>query len=256
MHCDLTYHSVMNASRMLILAALSLFATATLSAVLSAQATPFGPSVWDGIYSAAQAERGRAAFGEHCAECHGQNLQGGVEGPSLVGDKFWTDWKESTVDSLLGFVSKNMPFDDAGSLAGTLSANMYADLVAHILNSNGFPVGQNDLSAASAVGIQIITRDGPGELPSTTLARVVGCLEKVGNEFRIVQGSRPVRAGSGLPRAATVPLGDRTIALKFLVLPLDRFIGQKMAATGLLIGEGGRDGMNVETVVPVSPMCQ
>jgi len=239
-----------------LLGAAVLCAATILSATLRAQATPFGPSVWDGVFSAAQADRGRNAFGEHCASCHGTQLEGG-EGPSLVGDKFWADWKESTVEALLGYVSKNMPFDgDGGTPAGSLAPTMYADIVAHILNSNSFPSGQTDLSAATARGIQIIRREGPGELPASTLARVVGCLEKVGSNFQLVRGSRPVRGGSGLPPANTVALGDRTLPLKFLVLPLDRYVGQKMAATGLLLGEGGRDGMNVETVVPVSQQCQ
>ncbi len=226
---------------------------ASLSTAVRAQDT--AKSVWQGAYTAAQAQRGAAAFSEHCSECHGRTLEGG-EGPALVGDKFWSDWKESTVDALLGFVSKNMPFDDGGTLAGKLSATMYADIVSHILSSNGFPAGQTDLSAATAVGVQIITRDGPGELPATTLARVVGCVEKVGSNFQIVKGSRPVRAGGTLPPAASVPLGDRTVPLKFLMMPLDRYVGQKMVATGLLIGEGGRDGMNVDQVLPVSPTCE
>ena len=37
------------------------------------------------------------------AKCHGATLQGGTEAPALSGAKFWEDWKESTVDSLLGF---------------------------------------------------------------------------------------------------------------------------------------------------------
>jgi mono/diheme cytochrome c family protein len=248
------FHSRLKTS--VLLGAAVLCAATTFSAVLRAQATPFGPSVWDGVFSTAQADRGRNLFSEHCASCHGGRLEGG-EGPSLVGDKFWSDWKESTVGALLSYVSKNMPFDgDGGTPAGSLPANTYSDIVAHILNSNGFPSGTTDLSATTAVGIQIITREGPGELPASTLARVVGCLEKVGSTFQLVRGSRPVRAGSGLPPANTVALSDRTVPLKFLVLPLDRYVGQKMAATGLLLGEGGRDGMNVETVVPVSQQCQ
>ncbi|MEQ1760291.1 MAG: cytochrome c [Vicinamibacterales bacterium] len=243
--------------RRLTLAAAGLFVVTILSAVMSAaQAPAAARTVWQGAYTSPQAERGRSAFSEHCAECHGSQLEGG-EGPSLVGDKFWSDWKESTVDSLLGFVSKNMPFDDAGSLAGKLSATMYADIVSHILNSNGFPSGTTELSATTAVGVQIITRDGPGELPATTLARVVGCVEKVGSNFQLVKGSAPVRAEQAKSTpAASVPLGERTYPLKFLVLPLDRYVGQKMAATGLLIGEGGRDGINVDNVIPVTAMCQ
>jgi S-disulfanyl-L-cysteine oxidoreductase SoxD len=242
---------------MLSSAAAALLLATALSAALDAQATSFGPSVWDGVFSAAQAQRGAAAFAQHCASCHGNTLEGGTEAPALSGGKFWADWKESSVDSLLGFVSKNMPFDgDGGTPAGSLGAAMYADIVAHILNTNGFPSGQVDLNAANAVGKQIITREGPGELPASTLARVVGCLEKVGSNFQIVKGSRPVRADKGLPPAAGVALGDRTVPLKFLVVPLDRYVGQKMSATGILIGEGGRDGMNVDNVVPVSQMCQ
>ncbi len=241
----------------LTLAAAAIFLATALSAVMNAaQATTFGPSVWDGSFSAAQAQRGSNAYSQHCSECHGPSLEGG-EGPALVSDKFWADWRESTVDALLAFVSKNMPFDDGGSLAGSLSATMYADIVAHILNSNGFPAGTNELSAANAVGVQIIRREGPGELPASTLARVVGCLEKVGSNFQIVKGTRPVRSEqrSATP-AAAVPLGDRTFLLKFLVTPLDRYIGYRMTATGLLLGEGGRDGINVDTVVPVTQMCQ
>jgi mono/diheme cytochrome c family protein len=237
----------------LTLAAAATFVAVALSAV-SAQA-PKPTTVWDGAYTAAQAQRGTNAYSEHCSECHGSNLQGG-EAPSLSGDKFWNDWRESTVDALLGFVSKNMPFDDGGALAGKLSPNMYADIVAHILNSNGLPSGTTELSATTAVGVQIIAKDGPGELPASTLARIVGCLEKVGSNFQLVKGSRPARAGANLPPAAQVELGDRTIALKFLLTPLDRYVGQKMAATGLLLGEGGKDGINVENVVPVSPTCQ
>jgi|CXWL01.1.fsa_nt_gi cytochrome c5 len=241
----------------LTLAAGAIFLATALSAVVAAaQATGFGPSVWDGTFSAAQAQRGSNAYGEHCSECHGTDLQG-ADGPSLVGDKFWNDWRESTLDALLTFVSKNMPFDDGGALAGSLTTNMYADIVAHILNSNGFPTGTNELSAANAVGIQIIRREGPGELPASTLARVVGCLEKVGSNFQIVKGTRPVRSTqkSATP-AASVPLGDRTFPLRFLVTPLDRYVGYRMTATGLLLGEGGKDGLNVDTVIPATQMCQ
>ena len=99
--------------RFVIGGALALFAAVTATAVVRAQATPFGPSVWDGVYTAAQAQRGAAAFAEHCVECHGADLQGG-DGKPLIGDKFWGDWREATVSDLLTFASKNMPFDDGG----------------------------------------------------------------------------------------------------------------------------------------------
>jgi mono/diheme cytochrome c family protein len=243
--------------RSILAAAALVFVAVVTAGVTAAQAPAGGKTVWQGAFTSEQAQRGSMAFTQHCAECHGGTLQGG-EAPALVGDKFWSDWKESTVDSLLGFVSKNMPFDgDGGTPAGSLPANMYADIVSHILSSNGFPSGTTELSATTAVGVAIITRDGPGELPASTLARVVGCLEKVGSNFQLVKGSMPVRAEQAKTTpAASVPLGERTYPLKFLVTPLDRYIGQKMAATGLLLGEGGRDGLNVDLVLPVTPACQ
>ena len=49
------------------------------SAAAAATAGNVSPS-----YTAAQAWRGRLAYYEHCAECHGGNL-GGVTGPALAG---------------------------------------------------------------------------------------------------------------------------------------------------------------------------
>jgi hypothetical protein len=79
----------------------------------------------------------------------------------------------------------------------------------------------------------------------------------VGSNFQIVKGTRPVRSEQKpATPAATVALGDRTYLLKFLVTPIDRYVGYRMTATGLLLGEGGKDGLNVDTVIPVAPMCQ
>ena len=111
-------------------------------------------SVWDGVFTAAQAERGRGFYLANCAECHGGNLEGG-EKQSLKGDRFWADWQESSVDYMLGRISKNMPFSEDGSLAGTLGTPTYVDIVAHILNTNGFPAGSSELTAASSAGVQI-----------------------------------------------------------------------------------------------------
>jgi mono/diheme cytochrome c family protein len=247
--------------RILTMTALGLFLAAAGTAVLRAQqpAPPTNRTVWDGVFTADQAARGRTQFAAHCVECHGGSLEGG-EGPALVGDRFWNSWRESTVDALLTHVSKNMPLSDDGSAAGKLSAMTYADIVAYILSSNGFPAGQADLSAESVAGVHIIRREGPGDLPAGTLAHIVGCLEKgSGNDWVLTKATRPVRvrgaaAGAEVDREAA--LGDQQFALKFVLTRLDRYAGYRMAATGALIGEGGADGINVDTVTPVSPTCE
>jgi hypothetical protein len=216
-----------------------------------------GRSVWDGAFTTAQADRGRTLFNANCAECHGVNLEGG-EGKPLSGDTFWNDWREQTVNDLLAYVSKNMPFSEDGSLAGTLPPSTYVDIVAHILRVNQLPAGAQELTQASSAGVKIIAREGSGELPTSTLARVVGCLapRAADGSWRVVKATRPERATAGTPKpAADGPLGDREYALKFVLRPLAIMVGHRVAVTGLLIGEGGVDGLNVNTVESLASAC-
>ena len=105
-------------------------------------------SVWDGVFTAAQAERGRGFYLANCSECHGATLEGG-EKQALKGDRFWADWQETTLDYILGRNSKNMPFSEDASHARRFGTPTYLDIVAHILNTNGFPPGSSELTAES-----------------------------------------------------------------------------------------------------------
>jgi quinoprotein glucose dehydrogenase len=213
-----------------------------------------GPSVWDGVFSDGQAARGRGFFIEHCAMCHGADLRGG-EAKALVERQFWTDWQETTVDYLFSQISKNMPFSEDGSLAGTLGESSYLAIVAHILNSNGFPAGERELTAASSRGVRIVTKDGTAELPAGALAHVVGCLARADKEWQLNRATRPARVLSGGAVETGKPLGDRTIMLRFVLTSLQKYEGYRMSATGRLIGDGGADGLNVTSVTPVSQTC-
>ncbi len=234
-------------------AALYLFA----AVVAAAQGPGTKASVWDGVFTAEQAGRGRIAFAQHCASCHGGELKGG-EGKPLAGDPFWTDWRETTVEYLLTRISTEMPFSEDGRLAGSLSPSVYADVVAYVLQQNGLPPGARELTRASSAGVQIIRKDGPGELPASTLARIVGCLSPRGanKEYTVTQAAAPVRVteGAAAPDPAA-PLGQRQFALKFVLQSLDKFVGQRVAVTGLLIGEGGASGVNFSAITSLSPTC-
>ena len=216
-------------------------------------------TVWHGVFTAAQAERGRQQFTANCADCHGSSLQGTGDGKSLRGDAFWTDWRESTVDALLAYVSKNMPRSEtgAGPLPGSLPASSYVDIVAYMLSANEFPAGEQELTATSSTGVKIIRKDGPGELPATTLATVIGCLEPrlANGGWRINQATPPVRASTGATpdRNAT---GDRAYELKFVLTPLTKYVGHRVVVNGLLLGDGGVDGINVSDVASISASCQ
>ena len=47
-----------------------------------------GRTVWDGIYTDEQADRGESLYQDACASCHGQDLSGGQMVPELIGGEF------------------------------------------------------------------------------------------------------------------------------------------------------------------------
>ena len=61
-------------------------------------------SVWDGVYTAAQAARGKADYEVSCASCHDTG-----EGPPLVGDAFMRRWFEDSLKDLYTKMRTTMP---------------------------------------------------------------------------------------------------------------------------------------------------
>jgi mono/diheme cytochrome c family protein len=217
-------------------------------ALLTAQAP--GRTVWDGVYTDAQAERATATFNQSCSRCHTLTSEGTRP---LSGDKFWESYTQRTVGDLLTYVRTNMPNGSGGSLP----AASYNDLVALILKSNGLPAGNTEVAPETVADVQIIPKGGAGELPANTLVRVVGCLAKSGSDWVLTNGTAPVRIEKTgpVPEDATRLLGDRTMALKFVLTRLDSFVGQRMSVSGILIGAGGVEGINVTTVNRVAGAC-
>jgi mono/diheme cytochrome c family protein len=230
----------------------ALFVGTVSTVVIAAQgAKPTGPTVWDGVYTDAQADRATGIFSQSCERCHTLTSEGTRP---LSGDKFWEGYTQKTVGDLLNFVKTNMPNGQGGSLPGPT----YNDLVALILKSNGFPAGKTEVTPETVANVQIIPKDGPGELPNNTLVRVVGCLApKSGSDWTLTSATTPQRIDKTgpVPEDATRPLGDRTVTLKFVLNRLDTFVGQRMAVTGILIGAGGVNGINVATVNRVAEAC-
>ena len=210
-------------------------------------------TVWDGVYTEQQAARGALSFTANCARCHSGSVSDGEEGRPLAGDRFWKSFRESTVDHLLDYVSRNMP-NGAG---GSLSADVYADVVAFILSRNGLPAGASELTKESAVGVQIITKGGPGELPDGTLVRVVGCVApREGGGWNLITATDPERANAVAGDDKARPLGTRSYRLMYVLTPLQRFVGHRMRVRGLLMGDGGRDGINVSLTESLAESCK
>jgi mono/diheme cytochrome c family protein len=222
--------------------------TSVAANLVTAQTSSSRRTVWDGVYTEAQAARGVAAFGQSCSGCHALAAAGKAP---LVGDPFWKSFAQKTVGDLLEYVSTNMPNGSPRSL----SESTYQDIVALMLKSNGFPAGASELQRDTVANVRVVQKDGRTELPNDALARVVGCLARNGADWVVTRATIPERAEQTRGGDATKPLGNRTIPLKFVVTRLDPLAGSRVAVSGLLIGANGVDGINVTAVTRVAEKC-
>lgn len=96
-------------------------------------------------FTAEQVERGKKVFNDDCVECHGKDLRGGLlGGPPLRGVSFEAKYgKGAPAGALYEVMQGTMPPQAPGSY----SASVYADLMAHILKTNGFKAGATPLPA-------------------------------------------------------------------------------------------------------------
>jgi mono/diheme cytochrome c family protein len=227
-----------------------LFLAALTTSVVPAQTRTPRRTVWDGVYTEAQAARGMMAFGQKCSGCHVLAAEGKAP---LVGESFWKSFSQKTVGDLLEYVSTNMP----NGAAGSLTASTYSDIVAVMLKSNDFPAGATELQRDTIANVQIIPKDGNTELPANALVRVVGCLARSRADWVVTSATVPERAEHVPPAGedATKPLGSRTMPLKYVVTRLDTLAGARVVVTGLLMGADGVDGINVTTVSRVAQKC-
>jgi mono/diheme cytochrome c family protein len=102
-------------------------------------------SVWDSVYSAAQATRGASIYKTSCAECHGATLGGksnDQDAPALIGAEFLSNWNGQTLADLYARLQE-MPPDDPKPF----DAQTITDAIAYLLQQNKFPSGAQDLVA-------------------------------------------------------------------------------------------------------------
>lgn len=89
-----------------------------------------------------------------CATCHANDLRGNSNSPGLVGVGFLFLWEQRPLSELYEKMRTEMPTDRPGSLP----AATYRDLLAFLLQRNGYPPGETPLDAAllEEVGLLIV----------------------------------------------------------------------------------------------------
>jgi len=109
-------------------------------------------TIWDGVFTEAQATRGQNAYKTSCAPCHKADLLGDTGAPALAGPEFFSRWNGSSADDLVKTIRASMPQD----APDTLGTQTYVDLVTFLMKSNGSPAGTSELSMDSAALKQVI----------------------------------------------------------------------------------------------------
>jgi mono/diheme cytochrome c family protein len=118
--------------------------------ILASLAPTTGPqaSVWDGVYTTAQADRGKTLYSGACAACHGIRLNGAgmpdmPPAPAVARSGFIFKWKGKTVASLFDYVRSQMPADNPG----TLTDQEYIDVISYMFATSNMPAGDTELPA-------------------------------------------------------------------------------------------------------------
>ena len=219
-------------------------------------------SVWDGVYTASQAMRGKDSFATHCASCHADLT--GMSAPALKGDVFLDHWRGQEGLNDLFRKMKTMPPGNRERPA----EDVYIDILSYMLEENTFPAGAEELKADLVGKIRITAKDGTEEVPDFALVEAVGCLtQRPDGQWILDKASAPsvIRnekkpGAEELNAAASKPLGNQT----FLLLYADSFTpgfqidshkGHKLQGKGFLIRNPNDQRLSVTWMEMIASTC-
>jgi hypothetical protein len=213
------------------------------------------------VFTQAQAERGKAALLQNgCNGCHAADLSG-ARGPALKGERFITDWENGSVNRLFLKIRETMPPLNAEQVPPATKL----DIVAYLLQVNGFPTGAIALNMDDLDGIQIVQRGAEAAGPANfSLVAAVGCLAEGPNKkWILTQATEPIATkdefpNAGLLRAAEAkPLGSRTLELVSVspTFKADTRRGHKVEVRGLLYRDASYTELNLTSLETVGPTC-
>lgn len=94
-----------------------------------------------GVYTAEQAQQGKAIYQDQCSMCHGDALEGSRRNSPLAGTEFLNKWTGQSVADLFMKTIVMMPAMDPG----TITPKDTAAVIAYILSENKFPAGRAEL---------------------------------------------------------------------------------------------------------------
>ena len=215
--------------------------------------------IWQGVFTAEQADRGKASYDQHCVRCHGVDMVG-ANAPSLKGERFLTTFGSETVDRLFSKIRETMPVFSVT----IIDDRQKIDIVAHILRSNGYPAGARELTTASEelAAIEIARKGEQASVTNFSLVQTVGCLARNGDSWMLTNSTEPAATRDDAPNAealtaaAARPLGSGSFVL-LSARPHEpaAHVGHKMEARGLVYRDGSDARITLTSLRMVGAAC-
>ena len=105
----------------------------------------------DGVYTKAQADDARSQFDKICADCHPFTVAAKKKEKDLpLGEEpFFQSWEGRPLSEMISTIALTMPNDGSATVTDEEAAN----LVAYILQQNGYPAGSKPLSKETASAV-------------------------------------------------------------------------------------------------------
>jgi cytochrome c5 len=221
-------------------------------------------TVWDGVFTAEQAARGKTSYEATCNRCHGPIT---ASSPWIGLDDFMDRWREDSAQSFFTFLKTSMPPQRGRAPRPVLSDDTYVDIITYILAANGLPPGSRELTAGLLDVTRVEGKDGPKPLPHGALAIVVGCLQRLNATTWILSmATEPVRTRSEestdaeVKAAQNTKLGGLTFRLQNLEWVGDKFDpemheGHRIHIKGSLIRQPNAERIDVRSLVVAAATC-
>ena len=107
----------------------------------------------DGVFTKAQADRASAQFTKMCADCHAFDVAQRKKPGDVVlgGPLFLKAWNGRTLQEMVTTIVMTMPSDGSGEVTEPEGL----DLVAYILQQNGYPAGSSPLTKDAAADVVV-----------------------------------------------------------------------------------------------------
>lgn len=130
---------------------IAVLATALVVSLVTLTSAASQKTTNDGIYTKAQADGAKAQFDKICADCHAFTVAEKKRPQDLpLGDEpFFTKWEGRALSELATIIVTTMPNDGSAVVNDEETLN----LLAYILQRNGFPAGTSPLTSEGASAV-------------------------------------------------------------------------------------------------------